>query len=140
MVDSKWIFGFYQVNCNPKAKQKSHKLQYLQMTWKKDIKSICFWNELVFIYNLVCISLNLYLKNSESLWKRLIFFDAKIFCKKYTDGKSLEKSAVCTDISSKNRSASWDVQIFSFAILVLIFDFYFKNGWLRAAELLEKGD
>ena len=76
---------------------------------------------------MVCISLNFYKKNSESLWKRLIFFDAKIFCKKYTDGKSLEKSAVCTDISLKNRSASWDVQIFSFAMSVFIFDFYFST-------------
>ena len=106
------------------------------MTWKKDLKSICFWNELVFIYKLVCISLNFYKKNSESVWNRIIFFDAKFFYKKHTDGKCLEKSAVCTDISLKNQSVSLDVQIFSFAISVFIFDFYFSLllyiAWLTA--------
>ena len=74
-------------------------------------------------------------KNSESVWKRLIFFDAKIFYKKYTDGKCLEKSVVCTDISLKNRSASWDVQIFSFAISVFIFDFYFSLSHTKLADV-----
>ena len=59
--------------------------------------------------------------------KEINFLRRQIFCKKYTDGKCLEKSAVCTDISLENQNTSLDVQIFSFAISVFIFDFYFNE-------------